>query len=63
MKERGIDLEALGRGAKPGAASPAAAAVTPSGMSGVTTIDALFDSLPARVSQGRVMSGSRTRRS
>ncbi len=54
MKDRGIDVEALGRGAKPGAASPAGAAAAPAAMSGATTIDALFGPLPARISQGRV---------
>ena len=62
MKDRGIDMEALAKGAKPGATPSAASGAKPgatpgqagSGMNGVTTIDALFGPLPPRISQGRV---------
>jgi hypothetical protein len=47
MKERGIDVEALVKGAKP-ASKPSG------GGTDATTVDALFGPLPARVSQGRV---------
>jgi hypothetical protein len=51
MKERGIDMEALAKGAKPGAApAQQTARQRPQG----ETIDALFGPLPPRVSQGRV---------
>jgi HlyD family secretion protein len=50
MKERGIDMEALARGAKPGAAPAQQASPTTE----YKTIDALFGPLPPRVSQGRV---------
>ncbi len=50
MKDRGIDIEALARGAKPGAAPAQQTAAMAEG----TTIDALFGPLPPRVSQGRV---------
>jgi hypothetical protein len=50
MKERGIDMEALARGAKPGAAPAQQASSTTE----YKTIDALFGPLPPRVSQGRV---------
>jgi HlyD family secretion protein len=50
MKERGIDLDALAKGAKPGAA-PAQPAPA---VGNALTIDALFGPLPPRVSQGRV---------
>ncbi len=50
MKERGIDVEALARGAKPGAAPAQSASTTGNAL----TIDALFGPLPPRVSQGRV---------
>jgi HlyD family secretion protein len=58
MKERGIDIEALAKGAKPGAAAGPAAGTTPTQPASTTgnalTIDALFGPLPPRVSQGRV---------
>jgi HlyD family secretion protein len=54
MKERGIDMEALVKGAKPGTAGPAGAAAASPAMGTATTIDALFGPLPPRVSQGRV---------
>ncbi len=58
MKERGIDIEALAKGAKPGATAGPAAGTTPSQPASTTgnalTIDALFGPLPPRVSQGRV---------
>jgi HlyD family secretion protein len=50
MKERGIDIEALAKGAKPGAAPAQQASTTGNAL----TIDALFGPLPPRVSQGRV---------
>jgi hypothetical protein len=55
MKERGIDIEALAKGGKPGVA-PAGATVaqTVSATGSPLTIDALFGPLPPRVSQGRV---------
>ncbi len=58
MKERGIDIEALAKGAKPGATAGPAAGTTPRQPASTTgnalTIDALFGPLPPRVSQGRV---------
>ncbi len=55
MKERGIDIEALAKGgAKPAARSRSGRAPSLGGMSGATTIDALFGPLPPRVSSGRV---------
>ena len=53
MKERGIDIEALAKGAKPGAPGTAAAAPTSRTFQGATTIDALFGALPVRITQGR----------
>jgi HlyD family secretion protein len=53
MKERGIDLDALAKGAKPGTASPGSAAAASPATGTATTIDALFGPLPPRVSQGR----------
>jgi HlyD family secretion protein len=55
MKERGIDMEALAKGAKPGATPTGATPAQPmSGTGNALTIDALFGPLPPRVSQGRV---------
>ena len=54
MKERGIDIEALAKGGAKPAAGAAAAGPSLGGMSGATTIDALFGPLPPRVSSGRV---------
>ena len=55
MKERGIDMEALVKGAKPGATPTGATPAQPVSTTGnALTIDALFGPLPPRVSQGRV---------
>lgn len=54
MKERGIDIEALAKGAKPGAAAGATPGQPVSTTVNALTIDALFGPLPPRVSQGRV---------
>jgi HlyD family secretion protein len=54
MKDRGIDIEALVKqnGKSPAASKVASQAMV--GLSGATTIDALFGPLPPRVSSGRV---------
>jgi HlyD family secretion protein len=63
MKERGIDIEALAKGAKPGAAggraaagaAPAAGAAATGGSSAMltqTTVDALFGPLQVRTTRG-----------
>ena len=54
MKERGIDMEALAKGAKPRAAAGATPGQPVSTTGNALTIDALFGPLPPRVSQGRV---------
>ena len=54
MKDRGIDMEGIAKGAKPGAAAGAMPGQPVSATGNALTIDALFGPLPPRVSQGRV---------